>query len=162
MAIVVIIPKNFCGHQPILTTSCREQGSFRPQMVSAMRLPTIAGTNIAAALCQPPPSQLPPPCHLLPGMALPQCGQGRQHIRKFLTTSSGAHDCLCCSWPQIPCVCRVPCGSQSSGFSKSLLTALSLYLVGRKKTALGIYFPLLVSPSHRRYEARYYYSCLCL
>ena len=80
-----------------------ESGSFRalsdrkPLVLSA-----TARTNLGVALCPSLTSQLLQPCHLLPGMALPQSGQGRWHISRLLITSCRVHDCLRCCWPQVP------------------------------------------------------------
>ena len=69
-------------------------------------LSAIARTNLGVALCPSLTSQLPQPCHLLPGMALPRSGQGRWHISQLLIPSCGAHDCSHCCWPQVSCACR--------------------------------------------------------
>ena len=156
LAIIEIIPKSCCSHQPFFTSSGRERGSFilislvlffgcvvcgllvpRPgiePMTPAMEawsltigppgkspesgsfralsdrkplvLSATARTNLGVALCPSLTSQLLQPCHLLPGMALPQSGQGRRHISRLLITSCRVHDCLRCCWPQVPCACR--------------------------------------------------------
>lgn len=62
--------KSFCGHQPILTSSCREQGCFR-YLISTLQLPIVtARTNIRVSPCQPCLPQLPQLCHILGSIAL--------------------------------------------------------------------------------------------